>query len=162
MGFKFEYKNAEELELAYKKLQAGQIKFMIKTVTDKDRQGYNLMNSKGNPYLKVVLVCVDANGQKGLVEDNISANAAWKVHDLCSAVGRLDLYSPSGDLDFAKLLGLQGSAILQDRTYTKGDGTTATVSSIGSYLPKTDNGAPTPHYQAQAQQARSMDEDLPF
>lgn len=134
MGFKFDYKNEEELELAFKRLHPGEIQFMIKAITDSDRQGYTLMNSKGNPYLRVTLVAIDAKGQKGLLDDNISANAAWKIHDLCHAVGRPDLYDAAGDLDFHKLIGLQGGAIIEDRQYTKNDGSVAVVSSIATYL----------------------------
>lgn len=164
MAFRYEYKTDEELELGYKLLAAGECKFMIKSVADKDDRGFELINSKGNPYLKIELVVIDSKGQKGLVMENISSNAAWKIKELCHAVGKPQYYNPNGEFEPSSLIGLQGRAMLQDREYTKRDGSVAMVTSIASYIPQEKAVQENVNKLAEIQPAAKVefDDSIPF
>lgn len=136
MGFKYAYKTDEELELSYKLLAPGECRFMVKNVADKDERGFDLVNSKNNPYLKIELIVIDKNGDKGLVAENISSNAAWKIKDLFKALGVAHLYNQGGEFEPSEILGLQGKGVLEHREYQKRDGTMATTNSMASYVAK--------------------------
>ena len=162
MAFKYEYKSDSELELTYKKLAIGECKFMVKSVTDKDDRGFDLVNSKGNPYLKLELIVIDSKGEKGLVRENISSNAAWKIKELCYSLGVPQFYNDKGEFEPSMIIGLQGALILEDRTYTKNDGTQATISSVASYLVGTPISSDKLSELAASQEMAKLESDVPF
>lgn len=134
MAFNYIYKSDEELDLSYKHLAPGECKFIVKSVATKDDRGFELTTSAGHPMMKLEYVAIDCKGERGLVNDIISANAAWKLKELVTSLGVPHLYGPQASFEPEMLIGLQGCAILADREFTKRDGTVAVTTSVKNYL----------------------------
>ena len=134
MAFKYQYKTDEELELQFKQLASGECKFMIRKITDKDECGFELQTNAGYSKIDLELIVIDSNNEKGLVRDILAGNAAWKIKELCDAVGLPQFYNAKASFEPEAFLGLQGKATLVDREFIKKDGTKGICSSIKNYI----------------------------
>jgi hypothetical protein len=68
--------------------------------------------ASGQPMLKLQLKVWDKNGREGFVFDYITADAQWKIKNLCDAIGHSDLYL-SGTVHQGSLVGQCGKAMIK-------------------------------------------------
>jgi len=113
----------------YKVLTEGEGSFKVKSVFDKDKDGYPLEDKNGLPKLKLVLNVTDSKGNTSLIDDYLTGSWPARIHEFALGVGLPGLYNAAGVIDTQKLVGLSGGCIIKTDTYNGKDS-----SKIAAYL----------------------------
>lgn len=112
----YKYVNPNEFNV-YKVLAEGEATFKVKSVFDKDKDGYDLVDKNGLPKLKIVLNVTDSKGNVSLIDDYLTGSWPARIHEFALGVGLPGLYNAAGSLDTSKLLGLTGGCIVKTDVY---------------------------------------------
>ena len=107
--FNYEYQDADQ---DFKPIGDGPANFIIHEVDTKDAFGDPLLSKAGAPKIVVKMKLSNNRGESGLAFEHITAKNAYKLGQICNAIGRPDLYGPHGDIDPEILLGKSGTCNL--------------------------------------------------
>lgn len=158
MTFSFQWQDPSEMS-AFKVLAEGEGNFKVQHVYELDEQGRMLCSKKsGEQMIKVELMVTDSNNASSIVHDYILASQAWKLHNLCKAIGRVDVYEAAkdGSLNCNKLLGEKGKCLIA--TDTPSDPKYNARSVIAKYL-ESEKAPATKHANTDYS---NMQDDVPF
>ena len=155
--FGYDYVPEEELS-AYRIIGEGEGEFRIDSAVA-------AISKKNIPMLKLVMTLKDSKGNKTLADEYISSKAAFKLHDLCDAIGKPEMYGATGKLNEKLLVGQKGGCVIV--TEQPDDPKYRARSVIGTYIASMSTNAETPPQAAPAATvdvAVSLmpDDDVPF
>lgn len=158
MTFSFQWQDPSEMSV-FKVLAEGEGSFKVQHVYETDNKGEMLCSKKtGEQMIKIELMVTDSHGASTIIDEYIVASQAWKLYNICKAIGRVDIYESAkdGSLNCNKLLGEKGRCLIA--TDTPSDPKYKAKSVIAKYL--------EPEKQAVAKHANTdysnMNDDVPF
>ena len=102
--FGFDYVPEDKLS-AYNVIDEGEGWFKIVEVSQK-------VSNNNNNMLVLGLALSNDKGQKTLATEYITAKAAYKLHDICHAIGKPELYNERGQVNEKLLEGHKGNCII--------------------------------------------------
>lgn len=107
MTFKFDYVDEEGLN-PRKIIAEGDGYFKVIEVKE-------AVSKSGNPQLLVEMMLKDMEGKTTLYTEYVLQDAAWKIHAICAAIGRKDLYSRTGELNYNHWIGEHGKCVIKTK-----------------------------------------------
>lgn len=156
MTFNFQWQDPSEMS-AFRILAEGEASFKVQEAQE------TTSKKSGEEMLKVTLQVTDSKGDVGLVDDYILSSAPWKLHNLCKAIGRPEVYAEASDgrLNTMKLIAEKGRCKI--RTDTPENPNFNARSVIAGYI---DAAKGAEKAQADTELAKAQaafpDDDLPF
>jgi len=107
----FDYKTPDELDVGGGTVNEGEVSFTIKKNFDTDRNGLPLTTGKGDPKIKVVIEVKDEDNNTANIYEDVTTKTAWKMYNICKAIGRKDLYTSDG-VEWDDTIGYTGRCIV--------------------------------------------------
>ena len=100
---------------ATKRFIPGSASFEIKKVLTHDKEGQVLSTKSGDPKIVIIIELEDAEFNKADILMHITRKMGFRIHGLCMAIGRPELYAQSG-LDTSKIIGCRGKCMMEGKT----------------------------------------------
>jgi hypothetical protein len=150
-------------EEAARNLVCGSVSFIIKKILDTDKSGNPYLTKDGRPKIIMILELEDVEFNKADVFLHITQKMAFRIHQICNAVGKPELYEKNG-FDTQKIVGEKGRCFVVGENGPYGYQLNITE----FYLPGIDKGIPSVGDIQSAGKAAmnkiddSFDDQIPF
>ncbi len=100
----------------YRLLKPGDATFVINFVYENNQSGKPMCSQKtGEAMIKIEFMVEDSDGNESAVDEYVLASQAWKLKQICDAIGKPEVYmdSKEGGFNNARIIGECGKCVIK-------------------------------------------------